>query len=269
MTSLPRIKTLYLYTDPSSPSLQGTEIKEYLHEILPCIPVSLRKDFFTVHPGDPETLPQLLAGLKVRNPLRPHEDHVPLPGEIAFEKTLLQHPDKPLVGILYDGPKLDSLLRNLLPPTETHMKFLHIVFTSRLIGTYDSSNKRYHARAILFGYPTIISTSGLIEAPAKPREYYLQRMNTPSLVLKERFQGKCLGYDDSRLTQVVKGYVMQAVLYHLTQDPFCSHKTCRLFDAHWQEDLLKAQLTDPDFCAAHTRLLQGYCTQDSPRGDLG
>ncbi len=50
---------------------------------------------------------------------------------------------------------------------------------------------------------------------------------------------------------------MQAVFYALTGDPFCEDKVCRLYNAHWQEDLLFAQLGGAyDFCPRHTALLQ-------------
>jgi hypothetical protein len=39
-------------------------------------------------------------------------------------------------------------------------------------------------------------------------------------------------------------------------EPFCQERRCRLFNAHWQEEVLEAQLGQPEFCDRHTKLLQ-------------
>ncbi|MFC1860594.1 DUF6775 family putative metallopeptidase, partial [Chloroflexota bacterium] len=112
-----------------------------------------------------------------------------------------------------------------------------------------------------YGVPSIISTTGLVEAPAKPREYYLlkqqyERLGKDLTELKERFKGRFIDYEDERLTEVMKGYAMQAILYALTGDPFCEDKDCRLYNAHWQEELIFAQLGgEYEFCGRHTRIL--------------
>jgi hypothetical protein len=54
----------------------------------------------------------------------------------------------------------------------------------------------------------------------------------------------------------MKGYVMQALFYHLTLDPFCSDKRCRLYNAHWQEEVLEAQLSQPELCEQHSEMLE-------------
>jgi hypothetical protein len=42
----------------------------------------------------------------------------------------------------------------------------------------------------------------------------------------------------------------------MTGEPFCEERECRLFNAHWQEDLLHAQLDGgSDLCAKHERML--------------
>ena len=42
----------------------------------------------------------------------------------------------------------------------------------------------------------------------------------------------------------------------LTGNPFCPDKGCRLFNAHWQEELIFAQLeSDGEFCPQHTSIL--------------
>ena len=58
------------------------------------------------------------------------------------------------------------------------------------------------------------------------------------------------------MTEVAKGMTLQAILYHLTLDPFCPKKNCRLFNAHWQEDLLRSQSGSPGLCARHAQMLR-------------
>jgi hypothetical protein len=58
------------------------------------------------------------------------------------------------------------------------------------------------------------------------------------------------------MTDVLKGYVAQALFYHLVGYPFCEDKNCRLFNAHRQSELLHAQLHSPyEFCSKHQAVL--------------
>ena len=65
---------------------------------------------------------------------------------------------------MYDGFELQKILRRFNCNNET----LHIIITNRLTCTFDENDKRYHARAVICANPAIISTTGIIEAPAKP-----------------------------------------------------------------------------------------------------
>jgi hypothetical protein len=64
-----------------------------------------------------------------------------------------------------------------------------------------------------------------------------------------------LNYNDKRLTEVLTGYIYQAIFYHLTGQPFCHESNCRLYNAHWQSEVLNAQLNPPEFCKMHQLLL--------------
>ncbi len=120
----------------------------------------------------------------------------------------------------------------------------------------------YHARVIVCGLPALASTSGVVEGPAKPRAFYIAKrrysamgVTPPTEVLKEEFEGRFIDYDDERLTEVFKGYALQALFFHLVGDPFCADPACRLFNAHWQEELIGAQLHSAALCDAHAELL--------------
>lgn len=174
--------------------------------------------------------------------------------------------------MVYEGFRLQKLLAELLPQGKNRLSQVHLIFTSRLFATWDEGNKRYHARASLYGRPTLISTSGVVEAPARSREYYLLRrqyaaLGKVALELEERFRARFLGYQDPRLTEVLKGYVMQALFYHLVGWPFCEDRGCRLYNAHWQEELLFSQLESPyEFCQRHEEFLRKLATtHNSPR----
>ena len=46
------------------------------------------------------------------------------------------------------------------------------------------------------------------------------------------------------------------LLFALTGEPFCEDPACRLFNAHWQAEMLRAQLEGPDYCERHQELLR-------------
>lgn len=136
---------------------------------------------------------------------------------------------------------------------------IDIIITDKLIATYADTDKRLHLRAAVFGYPSVISASGIVEAPAKPKEYYLQKQKYSLLKawelkekeVKQKFKDRFIDYCDPRLTEALKGYIAQAIFFELTGSPFCENKSCRLFNAHWQEDLIRAQIKSGKFCKFH------------------
>jgi hypothetical protein len=134
-----------------------------------------------------------------------------------------------------------------------------ILFTNQLFVTWDRKDSRYHARTSLYGFPSLISLPGLVEAPAKPRSFYVKkRMGVPVEELMEEFEGQFIDYGDSRITEVMKGYAMQAFFFHLSGEPFCEDPNCRLFNSHWQEEVLRSQLDGRyEFCPRHETILEG------------
>jgi len=264
---LPKI---HLYEDKSSKNLNLKEIARYLSEKLGRISIDIRGPLIVAYERDKiEELARTLASVRVRDPMRKHLLFEPLLGEIEFERKLLLNPELSLPGVLYEGLRLADVALNLLPEDERNLGHIHIVFTNRLFGTWDKVDGRYHARVSVYSFPSLISTTGIVEAPARPKEFYALKRRYESLgvpvpleELKEKFRGKFIDYDDERLTEVMKGYVMQAIFYHLTFDPFCEVKTCRLFNGHWQEEVILAQLgpKDSEFCESHSKMLKEFKT---------
>lgn len=257
---------VHLYDEPSVENLVLSELSSYLKEKIPFKKVNVRgppvKDF----KGSKEDLAEKFAKTRVRDPESPKMDFEPLYGEIRFEEDLIRDPSKKVSGVLYDGLRLSKIFQKLLPEDEMDFSHIHIIFTNRLFGVWDGADHRYHARVAVYGFPSIISTTGIVEAPAKPKEFYRKKHHRARLgqtagvidELKKEFEGDFVDYEDERLTEVMKGYVMQAVFYHLTSDPFCDNPHCRLYNAHWQKKLLQAQLGSPEFCERHEKTIKKW-----------
>ena len=195
-----------------------------------------------------------LARIRVLDVYRDFTQNEPLPGEVDYEKRAIRG-EASSSGVLYDGYRLQEIYRAELSPIT--LAEMHVVFTDRFFGTYDPEDLRYHGRVIVLGYPTLISPTGLVEAPAKPKEYYIAR-RLGQEAAEEVLMGlgdRYLDYEDPRTPEVLKGYVMQGVFYHFLGEAFCPVDTCRLYNAHWQEEVLRAQLTVPEFCRKHEEML--------------
>lgn len=140
-----------------------------------------------------------------------------------------------------------------------------IILTERLFATLGQDNKA-HIRSSVYSFPSVISVSGIVEGPAKPRQYYLYKQRYASLgawdleeaKIKKRFAGRFIDYADRRLNAVLKGYLAQAVFFYLTGEPFCKNKACRLYNAHWQEELIFAQIQSGGFCLRHQAWLKEF-----------
>ncbi|MCL4458997.1 MAG: hypothetical protein M1136_08075 [Chloroflexi bacterium] len=266
---------IYLYDEAATPTLDLGGITNYIKDKLPSSQIEVRENFITFHlarlerRGREEKMSHLaeeLARAKVRKLGAPLNDlFVPLKGEIGYERRRLENQNKRVAGILYDGFVLSGILQGLLPPEECALNQVHIVFTNQLFGTWDEHDRRYHARVSIYNKPSLISTTGIVEAPAKPREYYLLKQQYTALGmydaaevgLKGNFRGRFIDYNDERMTRVMKGYVLQALMHQLTGEPFCTDKSCRLYNAHWQEEVIRSQVENPyDLCPAHERMLE-------------
>ena len=161
--------------------------------------------------------------------------------------------------ILYDSIELSNIVTQLIPNEEKNQNILNIIFTNKLTCTFDENDFRYHARALVGSNPIIISTTGIIEAPAKPKQYYLDLMTNFSKEeigeIKKKYKGQFLEYGDSRMSDIVEGYALQAIFYYETGDAFCDNDQCRLFNSHWQKDLFISQVDNKKMCKKHEEIL--------------
>ncbi|MGI0150266.1 MAG: DUF6775 family putative metallopeptidase, partial [Thermoplasmata archaeon] len=95
--------------------------------------------------------------------------------------------------------------------------------------------------------------------------------SVPFEAAKEPFKGQFLDYDDDWLTEVAKGYALQCAMYHITKEPFCDDLACRLFNAHWQSEMLAAQIESGKLCHHHAAFADRIraVIVEGPSGGLG
>lgn len=261
-------RSIILYDEKNYKEFNIEEIFQYLKRKIPKS-IEKRPDFFdyilSEHSESKKEnmidfLSKKMASLRVSNIEKPHEETKPLLQEIIFERKNIRESSKKISGLLYEGFKLQSFFHELIPEKERNLDYLHVIFTNQLIVTWDHNDKRYHLRTSIYGFPSIISLTGIVEAPAKPREYYILRQTLYNKgrmkELKERFKGRFIDYGDPSINEIIKGYVVQALFYYLLGNPFCKNKHCRLFNAHWQEEMIECQLKSPsEFCSFHEKIL--------------
>jgi len=269
-------KAITLYDEGTAGTLDSVEVTAWLRSWLPRVEVARCGEFVGHWVGtmpDEERAPTLdrlaraFAAARVRDPSQMLEPREPLAGEVRFERARLAADNCGPFGVAYDGWAFARVLGDLLPPDERSLTRPHIVFTNRLLATWDDDDLRYHLRVNVCTHPALISTSGLVEAPAKPRAFYevqqsLGTAGSDPLAyerIKEEFRGRFIDHDDERLTEAIKGPVMQAVVYLATGEAFCGDPACRLFNAHWQEEMIAAQLGEgPEFCERHAVLFREW-----------
>ena len=74
--------------------------------------------------------------------------------------------------------------------------------------------------------------------------------------IKTKFNGRFVDYGDPSVFCAALGFAVQSVFYFLTDgDPFCIENTCTLYNSHWQEEMICAQVKTPKFCEYHETLL--------------
>src|SRR4051794_999517 len=174
--------------------------------------------------------------------------------------------------ILYDGFMMQRLLETMINESQSNVDHIHIVFEDRLICTFSEEDWRYHARTFVAGNPSIISTTGIVEAPAKPKEWYIKQMQLAiynidhngedqnDAQLSSKFK-KYLNYGDYRINFAAVGYALQVLFFFITEgDPFCNDINCILYNAHWQEELLQSQIQNDRLCNEHSDLLHQFNT---------
>ncbi|MDB9722230.1 hypothetical protein OAA51_04360 [Nitrosopumilus sp.] len=245
-----KISKIILYNEPSVPEIDITNIEKFIENTFQ-IKTEIRNNIF-------ENLNQKtyenIASSRIFNLKKKFKKHIPSIEEILIESENRDMSNREEM-ILYDGIELNKIIAESIPSEEKNQDILNIIFTNKLTCTFDENDFRYHARAWVGSNPIIISTTGTIEAPAKPKQYYLDLMTNFSKEeieeIKKKYKGQFLEYGDFRMPGIIEGYVLQAIFYYETGDAFCDNKQCRLFNAHWQKDLFISQIDNKKMCKKH------------------
>ena len=260
-----KFKNIILYKEPAVSEINIAQLRDFLEERFP-VQVRVEENIFSIF-NDEQI--RRLSSIRIKDIKNSFRDYNFNESEFEFERKMSK--DSSLMEstikvedaedisevFMYDGFELQKILRYLNNDERT----LHVIITNRLTCTFDENDNRYHARAVICANPAIISTTGIIEAPAKPREYYFEAMALKSQGLgiesaKEKYKDKFLDYDDKRLTRIVEGYLLQVIFYNITGESFCEDILCKLNNAHWQKDLLFSQIEINSLCKKHSEILK-------------
>ena len=250
-----KINRIFLYDEPTVPEIQIEKLLKFLTDTFP-VKVEIKKNFLKYSNND---IFEKIASVRIFDLKKPFQRHVPTLKEIEIEKENKDNSEQEEM-FLYDGFKIQEIISEVIPKNEIKLDTLHVFFTNKLTCTYDENDFRYHARALISSNPTIISTSGIVEAPAKPKQFYFELMsdfsNERINEIKKKYKGEFLEYHDPRTSEVIEGYLLQAIMYQETGEIFCEQNDCRLFNAHWQKDLLYTQLENKKFCQKHLEIIK-------------
>ena len=262
-----QIDTFCIYDDPDSEGLDTNYLAGFLASQLPGLQKVARSDFVTHHlarfgPSERDILEaelsKQLAGASVAELLSDTDELLPPLSGVDLETAYLARP-------------LQAAMRLLIPEAASDMGHQHIIICSDLLADYDPQNGLFGGVAAL-GNPSIVSTSGLIEVPSRPREYNFRRAQYVMLGAEEyledlahQFADQTAGYGDPRINELLKGYLLMAVVYRATGDGPCAEPTCPLHAARTQAELLQAQTgLESRLCAHHTALLEAISSFSGP-----
>ena len=264
-----KISKIFLYDEPAVSELKILNLKNFLLETF-SVEVEIIECIF--HNLDEKTIEKISA-CRVFDTGSHFKKHIPSRQQIDFEKnvcedtklmedtTKVENAERIEDVVIYDGFEVQNVINSIISQDCLSQNNLHIVFTNKLTCTYDNMDHRYHGRTVICSNPAIISTTGMIEAPAKSREYYLEVMKCKMQGLdiksvKKNYSGEFLDYYDQRLSKIAEGYLLQATFYYITGDAFCDSLDCRLNNAHWQKDLIYSQIKISKLCKKHQKILE-------------
>ncbi|MCH1607477.1 MAG: hypothetical protein L7R49_01275, partial [Nitrosopumilus sp.] len=163
-----KISKIILYNEPSVPEINIKKAKKFLLETFE-IEIQIRENIFQ---NLNQNMCEKIASTRIFNLKKSFNEHMPSVEEISIELENKDMSNKQEMT-LYDGIELNKIVKEVIPKEENTLNTLHLIFTNKLTCTFDENDFRYHARVLVGSNPTIISTTGIIEAPAKPKQYYM------------------------------------------------------------------------------------------------
>ena len=237
------MKNAHLYIDCQLDSHECESYCTFLQEFTQCQTEACLFSALIENESTQQRLARKFAEIRITQLGSQEPDDTVFPIEIEYEKKHLMNPDKPS-QCFYNGLEFQYILRQEWSSLFEQTATLRILLTDKKLMTWENDS-RYHLRTIILGYPSIISRIGIVEAPAKPKEYYLLKhmgtLQEQHAWLSEN-RHRFLELGDPRMKEVMKGYLLQCYCYwaHLSND-FCKDPGCALFNSHWQEEVLNAQ----------------------------
>lgn len=259
------LSAIHIYDGSRTDIISYESIKKYIQTLLPSVSIDIREEKALL--GNTNNSARLFAELRLRDIYRGITDRSTSQAEIEYELRRLNDRSNKTHGILYDGVMIAHYLSDNIVENENNLAHLHIYVTNQLMGSFDDGDRRFHARYAIFSYPCIISTTGIVLAPARPREYYVIKQRLKNLasdeifdtMVKEQMKGRFIDYDDERVNDCLKGIVLQCIFYQLKGFPFCERRDCRLYNAHWQEELIVSQtLPESGLCPEHYEFITKF-----------
>jgi hypothetical protein len=281
-----KFNNVHIYRNHAN-NLDFNVIVPELQKYIPKIPIEVRHPFLN---NIDNVLAESLTSIRISDIKKPFNEQPRIKVQGKFDKNIVYEKNFPrqLIFsdisnnsstterqykelILYDGFMMQRLLGTMINESESNTDHVHLVFEDRLICTFSEEDWRYHSRTFVAGNPSIISTTGIVEAPAKPKEWYIKQMQLSIYDIDrddDQIDGisssdvkKYLDYGDYRINFAAVGYALQALFFFITEgDPFCNNANCRLYNAHWQEELLQSQIQNKGLCNKHDALLHQFNT---------
>ena len=261
-----KIRKIVIYDEPAVSEINIPNLVNFLKQTIP-VEVIVKDNFFKEFSTQQIQKISESRIFDIKKSFRryePNQTDLELEKQFCNNSKTMEQTKKPEDAIsisevvMYDGFEMQKIIRDDLFDFDNQI--LHIILTNRFTCTYDESDARYHGRAVICSNPAIISTTGMIEAPAKSRQFYMEVMANKAQKfgiqsIKDKHQGEFLEYHDERLSKVIEGYLLQVIFYILTGESFCDYLDCRLNNAHWQRDLLYSQIESRKLCDRHQEIL--------------
>ena len=239
------LRFIHTYKTASAPAVDAKVVVEEIYKIFPSCKIDIRPPFTYE-----ENMIEQARIADIKQPFEKQPNHE----QDSMTTTTIP---------LYDGFVMQKRFAEMIPTAELNLAHIHIIFTTLLMCTFSEEDDwRYHGRAVICGTPSIVSTTGIVEALAKPREFYLAQLGVRAEdngSLKKKFAGRFIDYDDEdKITAASINYALQAIFFFITSgEPFCNNKDCRLFNAHWQEDLIH-MIEKRTLCSHHMNMANKF-----------